>query len=340
MRFRYDSTVDKELNDISEKLMLNYLSIGSERRDNISMNKLIPGIGSLFERNEVRDMVVDEDRNHESHSNKIDVGKSGKMISVGEMSSHNVNYHRSNSLPPAKNSRLCSNVGYKGEGLNLINKCSRRLNSRTRRDEYRNNKETENNKITDETENKTNKNNLGYKMYSISAIDIVNSTEAYTKLFVNIILVFTTLYIIFGVIFVIKNDIESKIQISTTNIIEEMSLCSKQYIDNKCQPDLRVPAMESKCNEWERCMSQNPTIIARKSIFTAQIIGEILNTFFDQISFKSALFIFGFIIALIVGNFFIIEASLSGANKNKKAGNNSNNNENSCEIVTNNKKVL
>ncbi|OII72677.1 uncharacterized protein cubi_01627 [Cryptosporidium ubiquitum] len=138
----------------------------------------------------------------------------------------------------------------------------------------------------------------------------IEITQEFIRLIFNIIIVLITLYIIFGIIFVIKNDIESKIQISITNILDEMNICSKHYVDNKCQPEQRVPAMESKCTEWERCMSQNPTIIARKSIFTAQIIGEIINTFFDQISFKSASFIFGFIIALIIGNYFVISSAL------------------------------
>lgn len=137
------------------------------------------------------------------------------------------------------------------------------------------------------------------------------NTQEFIRLIFNLIIVFITLYIIFGIIFVIRNDIESKIQISITNILDEMNTCSKHYVDNKCQPEHRVPAMESKCTEWEKCMSQNPTIIARKSIFTAQIIGEIINTFFDQISFKSALFIFGFIIALIIGNYFVISSAFN-----------------------------
>ncbi|KAK9172905.1 Di-sulfide bridge nucleocytoplasmic transport domain protein [Cryptosporidium meleagridis] len=199
--------------------------------------------------------------------------------------------NRSNSLPPRNNNNFC-------KGLNLLKK--------------REIKAT-NNDLNSEKLNYNSSNQLSHGLNQKSYINSskrmnIENTHEFIRLIFNIIIVFITLYIIFGIIFVIKNDIESKIQISITNILDEMNICSKHYVDNKCHPEQRVPAMESKCTEWERCMSQNPTIIARKSIFTAQIIGEIINTFLDQISFKSALFIFGFIIALIIGNYFVLSS--------------------------------
>ncbi|TRY52226.1 Brl1/Brr6 domain containing protein [Cryptosporidium tyzzeri] len=200
--------------------------------------------------------------------------------------------NRSNSLPPRNNNYYC-------KGLNLLKK--REIKAI-------------NNDFNSEKFNYNSFNQLSHGLNQNSYINSlkrmnIDNTHEFIRLIFNIIIVFITLYIIFGIIFVIKNDIESKIQISITNILDEMNLCSKHYVDNKCHPEQRVPAMESKCTEWERCMSQNPTIIARKSIFTAQIIGEIINTFLDQISFKSALFIFGFIIALIIGNYFVLSST-------------------------------
>lgn len=205
---------------------------------------------------------------------------------------------RSNSLPP-------KNKGSYSRGLNLF--------------KGRRNKHVDENYAREKCEYESldklsREHNWSSYATSLKRMNLEN-TQEFVRLIFNLIIVFITLYIIFGIIFVIRNDIESKIQISITNILDEMSICSKHYIDNKCQPEHRVPAMESKCTEWERCMSQNPTIIARKSIFTAQIIGEIINTFFDQISFKSAMFIFGFIIALIIGNYFVISSAFN-FNKN------------------------
>ncbi|KAH8583166.1 Nucleus export BRL1 [Cryptosporidium sp. chipmunk genotype I] len=199
--------------------------------------------------------------------------------------------NRSNSLPP-RNNDYC-------KGLNLFKK---RENKAISGDYNRNRFNYDSyNQFSHE---------LNQSSYTNSSKKLnIENTHELIQLIFNIIMVFITLYIIFGIIFVIKNDIESKIQISITEILDEMNICSKHYVDNKCHPEQRVPAMESKCTEWERCMSQNPTIIARKSIFTAQIIGEIINTFFDQISFKSALLIFGFIIALIIGNYCVISSA-------------------------------
>lgn len=207
-----------------------------------------------------------------------------------------VQLNRSSSLPPSNNYF---------KGLNLFKK----REIKTVNKDY--NKEKYNYNYLNQFPhdlNRNSHNNFSKKMN-------IENTQEFIRLIFNIIIIFVTLYIIFGIIFIIKNDIESKIQISITNILDEMNICSKHYVDNKCQPEQRVPAMELKCTEWERCMSQNPTIIARKSIFTAQIIGEIINTFFDQISFKSASFIFGFIIALIIGNYFVISSAFN-FNKN------------------------
>lgn len=46
-------------------------------------------------------------------------------------------------------------------------------------------------------------------------------------------------------------------------IISENNACTKHYVDNKCEPHSRVPAMQVQCTEWEKCMQRNPTDIAR-----------------------------------------------------------------------------
>ncbi|OII76635.1 hypothetical protein cand_028540 [Cryptosporidium andersoni] len=166
----------------------------------------------------------------------------------------------------------------------------------------------------------TNMNNLNnYKQYDcdhINILPIVNTCSSsstynnerlpiyingYIQLIFNISLVIIILYGLCGLMYAIRNDIESKIQISVRNLMEEMTICSRQYADNKCNPNERVPALETKCIEWEKCMNQDPAIIARRSSFTAQTIGEILNTFLDQLSWKSAILIFGGLISLFIG---------------------------------------
>mgnify|MGYP000222772140 CR=1 FL=1 len=66
----------------------------------------------------------------------------------------------------------------------------------------------------------------------------------------------------------------------------EISHCSRQYVDNRCSPEMRVPAMEKACMEWETCMSRDPAATSRSRLF-AETIAEILNGFFGAISTKT-----------------------------------------------------
>jgi hypothetical protein len=50
-------------------------------------------------------------------------------------------------------------------------------------------------------------------------------------------------------------------------ILLENDACRHEYAINRCLPDTRVPAMNEKCNEWEKCMHRDPEAIARCVLF-------------------------------------------------------------------------
>ncbi|KAJ1607815.1 hypothetical protein OJ253_2163 [Cryptosporidium canis] len=301
-----------EIEELTEKLML---KLGPKIEGNESLNKnmmsaMIIDDCESYSNTNILNFNCESDQNYnEVTKNPNDFDQSfqnstssldKRKLKPDQLNRYNNNhiinqiqFNRSSSLPPL-------NKNNNNKGLNLLKNKNRTKDTNYNSEQY----------MHSSFSLPSQELNRNVYTSTLKKMNTAN-TEEFIRLIFNIIIVFITLYIIFGIIFVIKNDIESKIQISITNILDEMSLCSKHYVENKCQPEYRVPAMESKCTEWERCMSQNPTIIARKSIFTAQIIGEIINTFFDQISLKSALFIFGFIIALIVGNYFVISSTFN-----------------------------
>lgn len=82
-------------------------------------------------------------------------------------------------------------------------------------------------------------------------------------------------------------------------MLSEISLCSRQYNDNRCSPSQRVPAMEKVCMEWESCMSRNPSTTSRARLH-AETIAEILNGFFGAISTKTYIFMIGGAVLVIV----------------------------------------
>ncbi len=70
------------------------------------------------------------------------------------------------------------------------------------------------------------------------------------------------------------------------DIMSEIAHCSKQYIENRCSPELRVPAMEKSCMAWEACMKRDPSTIGRAKL-SAETFAEVINSLVDPISYKT-----------------------------------------------------
>lgn len=73
-------------------------------------------------------------------------------------------------------------------------------------------------------------------------------------------------------------------------MLSEIASCSKQYIENRCSPEQRVPAMEKACLAWEQCMRRDPNVVGRSRPY-AETIAEILNGLVEPISYKTMFFI-------------------------------------------------
>lgn len=74
--------------------------------------------------------------------------------------------------------------------------------------------------------------------------------------------------------------------------MSEIAHCSRQYQENRCSPDQRVPAMEKVCMDWETCMYRDPSTTSRARLH-AETIAEILNGFFGAISTKTFILMIG-----------------------------------------------
>jgi hypothetical protein len=70
-----------------------------------------------------------------------------------------------------------------------------------------------------------------------------------------------------------------------------MAVCSKEYLENRCAPNTRVPAMEKACVAWEKCMNRDPTVVGRARV-SAETFAEIINSFIEPISYKTMVFSF------------------------------------------------
>jgi hypothetical protein len=69
-------------------------------------------------------------------------------------------------------------------------------------------------------------------------------------------------------------------------LLQEIAECTNLYLTNRCDPSLRVPAMEAACRAWELCMNRDPTVIGRIDV-VAETFAGVINSFVDPISWKT-----------------------------------------------------
>ncbi|KAL8774557.1 MAG: hypothetical protein Q9209_000930 [Squamulea sp. 1 TL-2023] len=109
----------------------------------------------------------------------------------------------------------------------------------------------------------------------------------YAQFLLNFFLVTVVIYMIYAFWSTIRSDVNEKSKEAASEILVEMAMCVKDYKDNKCdKPEARVPAMESICNSWEKCMQRDPTMVGRAKV-SAHTFAEIINNFFQPISAKA-----------------------------------------------------
>jgi len=110
--------------------------------------------------------------------------------------------------------------------------------------------------------------------------------SGYLQLAFNGTLVLILLYLVLAFVQTIQRDVDQKVEEYSAEILQEMSLCSKQYLDNKCAPGQRVPAIEAACVAWENCMNRDPSVVGRAKV-SAETFAEIVNSFIEPISYKT-----------------------------------------------------
>ena len=80
----------------------------------------------------------------------------------------------------------------------------------------------------------------------------------------------------------------------------EISKCRIDYFENRCLPSERVRALEEYCDDKERCMNQDPNNINKNTKIFAKLLAEIINDFFEPLSYKTMALIAIVLVVLIV----------------------------------------
>ena len=113
-----------------------------------------------------------------------------------------------------------------------------------------------------------------------------NTLSYYVQFLLNFFLALCVMYVLYGIFSTISNDITERAMMESSDILAEMTVCAREFQENKCERNSRVPAMETVCNNWERCMQRDPYKVGRSRL-SAGMFAEIVNSFIEPISLKA-----------------------------------------------------
>ncbi|CAD6593463.1 MAG: hypothetical protein ASARMPREDX12_007431 [Alectoria sarmentosa] len=127
-----------------------------------------------------------------------------------------------------------------------------------------------------------------------------NTLSYYVQFLLNFFLALCVMYVLYGIFSTISNDITERAMMESSEILAEMAVCAREFKENRCERDSRVPAMEIVCNNWEKCMQRDPYKVGRSRL-SAGMFAEIVNSFIEPISLKAIIVS----VSIIVGCFTV-----------------------------------
>lgn len=86
------------------------------------------------------------------------------------------------------------------------------------------------------------------------------------------------------------NDLYIRYDLEVEDFKVEQKNCMREYYENRCHFETRVPAIERFCLEKEKCLNKNPEKIGISSFLLAKISGQFFMSFFEQFDWKSLVF--------------------------------------------------
>ena len=116
--------------------------------------------------------------------------------------------------------------------------------------------------------------------------NLPNILSYYAQLTLNFFLAFITIYGIWTFWITIRSDVDKASEDAVAEVMAEIAKCAKDYVDNKCGKDVRLPALETVCHSWEMCMNKDPNAVKRARV-SAHTFAEIFNSFIEPISYKA-----------------------------------------------------
>lgn len=134
---------------------------------------------------------------------------------------------------------------------------------------------------------------------------------SYTQVLFNSIIISFVLYFSIQFALTIKGDVQTKVAMEINRINAEIAHCQRQYQENRCHPDHRVPAMEAACTAWQTCIDGGPNSVGSLSTakLAAETFADIINGLIEPISYKTLFFI----LSSLFGTIFLSNYALNMA---------------------------
>lgn len=125
----------------------------------------------------------------------------------------------------------------------------------------------------------------------------------YVQLVFNTVMAVAICHLLWVVVRTMRQDIADKMEMYTSDAVQEISRCLKEYFRNRCGAagGARPPALEQTCLAWERCMNRDPEKLGRLRI-SAETVADIVNGFVRPLSWKALVLL----PALVVGGLVFV----------------------------------
>lgn len=116
--------------------------------------------------------------------------------------------------------------------------------------------------------------------------DLPDVLSRYAQFLLNLFFVGLLIFIVYCFFATIRSDVDEASREVAAETMAEMVACTREFKSNKCDSAERVPAMESMCNSWQKCMDRDPAMVGRARV-SAQTFAEIITSFAEGISYKT-----------------------------------------------------
>ncbi|TVY28592.1 Nucleus export protein [Lachnellula hyalina] len=131
--------------------------------------------------------------------------------------------------------------------------------------------------------------------------NLPNLLSFYTQLGFNLFLLGLTVFGIYTFWTAVRADVDNAAGEARAEVMAEIGKCARDYVDNRCGPDMRLPALENVCNAWALCMNRDPNSVGRAKV-SAHTFAQIFNSFIEPISYKAMIFVVLLVTVCIVAN--------------------------------------